>query len=125
MRRKPFAAIVVIAATALAFAGAASSRSSSTPRLKGTVGPGFTISLKKAGRTVTTLKPGSYAFVIADKSSIHNFTLEQERGGKFEKHLTSTPFTGTKTVSVKLRRGKWKFYCSVHESQMFGFFRVR
>ncbi len=82
------------------------------------------ISLKKAGKRVMTLKPGRYTFVISDKSPFHNFTLEQERGGKFEKHLTSTAFKGTKTVTVRLRRGKWKYYCSVHESQMFGFFKV-
>ena len=124
MKRKSLAALAVPATAALVAAGAAFSGSSTTPRLKGVVGPGFTISLKKAGRPVRTLRAGSYAFVISDKASIHNFTLEQETGGKFEKHLTSTAFMGTKTVTVKLRRGKWKFYCSVHESLMHGFFRV-
>jgi plastocyanin len=94
-------------------------------KLKGTVGPGFTISLTKAGKRVKTLSAGTYAFVITDKATIHNFTLEQEKGGKFEKHLTSTGFKGTKTVTVKLKRGKWKYYCSVHESTMFGFFTVK
>jgi plastocyanin len=104
---------------------AASGQGSATPTLKGTVGPGFTISLKMNGKLVKSLKAGSYKVVIADKASIHNFTLEQEKGGKFEKHLTSTPFTGTKTATVTLKAGKWKYYCSVHEPTMFGFFTVK
>jgi len=63
-------------------------------------------------------------FVIADSASNHNFTLECESGGKFEKHLTSTPFQGSKSVTVTLGRGKWKFDCSVHESVMRGFVTV-
>jgi hypothetical protein len=40
---------------------------------------------------------------------------------KIEKHLSTTPFTGTtKGTVVNLKPGKWKYYCSVHESQMFG-----
>jgi plastocyanin len=73
---------------------------------------------------VKTLKAGKYTFVISDKAAIHNFTLEQESGGKFEKTLTATGFTGTKTVTITLKKGRWKYYCSVHESTMFGFFTV-
>jgi plastocyanin len=126
MRRTTLGALAVVAVAALAVAESAFGHSSSTPTLRGVVGPGYSISLKKAGKRVTTLKPGSYTFVISDKSSFHNFTLEQEKGGKFEKHLTSTAFKGTsKPVTIKLRRGKWKYYCSVHESQMFGFVSVK
>jgi plastocyanin len=124
MKRKSLAALAVLATAALVAAGAAFSGSSATPTLRGVVGPGFSISLKKAGKRVTTLRAGSYTFVITDKASIHNFTLEQERGGKFERHLTSTAFKGTKSMTIRLKRGRWKYYCSVHESQMFGFFRV-
>ena len=96
----------------------------STPKLVGTVGPGFTITLKQGTKKVKTLKAGKYAFVITDKASIHNFTLEQEKGGKFEKTLTGTVFRGKKTVTVTLKKGTWKYYCSVHESTIFGFFKV-
>jgi plastocyanin len=34
------------------------------------------------------------------------------------------PFTGTKTVTVTLKKGKWKYYCAPHETSMFGFFIV-
>ena len=112
-------------AAALVIAGTALSQSSSTPKLVGTVGPGFTIKLTKNGTKVKTLKAGKYTFAITDKSSIHNFTLEQEKGGKFEKHLTGVTFTGKKTATVTLKRGKWKYYCSVHEPEVFGFFAVK
>jgi hypothetical protein len=110
---------------ALALAAAALAHRQAIPRLKGTVGPGFTIHLTRSGKPVKSLKARTYTFVISDKANIHNFTLEQEKGGKFEKDLTGVAFVGTKTVKVKLRAGKWKFYCKVHEPQMFGFFTVK
>jgi plastocyanin len=115
----------VVAAVSLTLAVAGYARSSSVPTLTGTVGPGFTISLKAKGKAVKSLKAGTYKFVVSDKASIHAFTIEQERGGTFEKALTSVPFTGTKTATVKLEAGKWKFYCPPHESSMFGFFTVK
>jgi plastocyanin len=118
-------ATLVVAATGLAVAGAAFSQAQSTPRLVGTVGPGYTIKLTKAGVKVRSLKAGTYKFVISDKSSFHNFTLEKETGAKVEKHLTGTSFTGSKTMTLTLKAGKWKYYCSVHEPQMFGYFTVK
>jgi plastocyanin len=110
-------------ALSLVLAAAATGRSGAST-LKGTVGPGFTITLKQNGKKVTRLKAGKYTFVIADKASIHNFELEQESGGKSEKELTHVSFVGTKTVQFTLRKGKWKYYCKPHESTMFGFFQV-
>ena len=117
-----FGALVALSA---GLAATAFGQSASTTTLKGTVGPAFTISLKKGGQKVKVLRAGSYKFVISDKSSAHNFTLERETGGKFERHLTSTAFTGPKSATITLKRGKWKYYCSVHESIMHGFFTVR
>ena len=124
MPRKPLGVLAVLAAVTLVLAGAALSRSAKAPTLKGVVGPGYSIKLAKNGVKVTSLKAGYYRFVIADKSSFHNFTIEREKPVKIEKHLTTTAFTGTKGMLVNLKPGKWKFYCSVHESQMFGFFKV-
>jgi plastocyanin len=93
------------------------------PRLVGTVGPGYTIKLTKGGTKVTKLKAGRYTFVINDKSSFHSYGLDGPKG--FAKDFTSVPFKGTKTATVKLNPGKYKFYCSAHESSMFGFFTVR
>ena len=99
-----------------------SSAWAATPKLNGTVGPGFTITLTKSGKKVTKLKAGKYTFVIADKASIHNFSLDGPKG--FEKTFTSVPFKGTKTVTLTLKAGKYKFYCEPHESTMFGNFTV-
>jgi plastocyanin len=119
--------VVIGAALALAVGAAASAlgQGASTPTLKGTVGPGFTISLKKNGRKITTLKPGTYKVSVSDRSSMHNFTLERETKPQIEKHVTGTSFTGTRTITVTLKRGVWKFYCSIHEATMHGSFRVR
>jgi plastocyanin len=116
---------LVLLATGLAAAMYLVSAQASTPKLIGTVGPGYTVTLKKGATKVKTLKAGKYTFVITDKASIHNFTIEREKGGpKIEKTLTGTSFQGKKTVTVTLKTGSWKFYCSIHEPQMFGFFKV-
>ena len=116
---------LVLLAAGLAAAAFLVSAQASTPKLTGAVGPGYTITLKQGAAKVKTLKAGKYVFVITDKASIHNFTIEREKGGpKIEKTLTGTSFQGKKTVAVTLKRGSWKYYCSIHESQMFGFFKV-
>ena len=105
-------AVTAAAITGLVFGGLALA---STPtKLAGLVGPGFTISLKDAkGQKVTTLKPGSYSFTITDKASIHDWTLNGP--GVSNKHLTSLPFTGTKSnIVVTLKSGKYKYFCSLH-----------
>jgi plastocyanin len=113
--------ISTLAVAAVALAVAATASPMATPKLTGTVGPGFTISLKKGGKVVKTLKAGKYTFVISDKASIHNFVLE---GPGVERDITTVPFVGKKTVTITLRKGKYKYYCRPHESSMFGFVKV-
>jgi hypothetical protein len=127
MPSKSLIALAALAVTVLVAAGAAFSRTTSTPTLKGVVGPGYSIKLTKGGKRVKSLKAGKYKFVISDKSSIHNFTVEREHPSKpkIEKHLTSTPFMGSKTVVMTLKPGSWSFYCSNHEAQMHGDFAVK
>ena len=110
-------------AVALSIAGAALSRGSAAPVLTGTVGPGFTIMLKQNGKLVKTLKAGSYSFVINDKSNIHGYSLDGPHG--FAKDFTKIPFVGKKTTVVKLKAGKYKYYCPNHESTMFAHFTVK
>jgi hypothetical protein len=124
MSRKPLAAFVVLAATALVVAGGALGRTSKMPTLKGVVGPGYSIKLTMNGKKVKTLKAGKYKFAITDKSDFHNFKVEWEKGGHFEKQVTTTPFTGSKSVVITLKPGSWRAYCSVHESQMHTDFKV-
>lgn len=108
---------LVLGAAALAVV--AQTQAMSAPKLRGTVGPGFTISLKDAtGKRVTKLRAGKYTFVVTDKSSIHNFVLEKSRGGAFEKRITTVAGKGTKTVTVTLTKGKWEVYCGPHAASM-------
>jgi plastocyanin len=121
MKRRLLALGVVLAAAA-ALTATALAQHAATPKLVGTVGPGYTINLTVGGKKVSKLKAGTYAFVIHDKASIHAWSLDGPNG--FAKDLTQVPFTGTKTVTLKLKAGKYKYYCPPHESIMFGHFTV-
>jgi plastocyanin len=120
--RRILIATTIAAVAATALVTTAFGRQS-TPTLTGTVGPGFTINLKQNGKAVKTLKAGTYKFVIHDKASIHSFSMDGPSG--FDKDFTKVPFVGTKTATVKLKAGKYKFYCPPHESSMFGNFTVK
>jgi plastocyanin len=112
------AVLVTLIATASALAAPA------PIKLSGTVGPGFTIGLVNAkGQKVKTLKQGRYTFVVTDKGGSHNFELEKS-GGKFERAITAVGFTGKRSVTMTLTRGKWEFYCEPHKRSMHGDFTV-
>lgn len=118
MTRLLVATAAVLAATAVL----ASASLAATTKLTGTVGPGFTITLTEGGKKVTKLKAGTYMFVINDKSSMHSFGLDGPKG--FAKDFTGVSFKGSKTFTVTLKAGKYKYYCQPHESSMFGNFTV-
>jgi plastocyanin len=120
MKRRLLIVGVAIAVAATALTTAAFARHTSALTLVGTVGPGYTINLKVGGKNLVRLKAGKYTFVLHDKSSIHGYSLDGPNG--FAKDLTPVPFMGTKTVTLDLKAGKYKFYCPPHESQMFGHF---
>ena len=124
MIRRPVTLAIALTAALIAVSSALAAPRA-VPTVNGTVGPGFTITLKSNGSQVKSLKAGSYSFVVADKASIHNFVLEKKKGGTFEKELTSVPFKGTKTVKIKLTAGQYEFYCRPHESVMKGEFTVK
>jgi plastocyanin len=114
--------LAAVAVAAAAFSTGAFARHAATPVLAGTDGPGYTITLKLKGKTVKTLKAGTYKVAISDKSSIHGWSLDGPHG--FAKDISPVPFTGSKTVTLKLKAGAYKFYCPSHESTMFGHFKV-
>jgi plastocyanin len=89
-------------------------------KLTGTVGPGFTISLKKGGAKVTKLAAGTYTIVISDKSNIHNFHLT----GPGVNKKTSVGKLGTTTWTVTLKKGTYKYMCDPHATTMKGSFKV-
>ena len=107
----------------LALVLAATALTAPTPKkLQGTVGPGFTISLTLGGKTVTKLKKGvPYRLVVRDRASIHDFHLV---GPGIDRVLTSVGFTGTKSLTLKLKKGVYRYYCDPHAAVMNGSFRV-
>ena len=90
-------------------------------KLVATVGPGTSITLTRAGRKVTALRPGAYSITVRDRSRSHNFALSGPR----VRRATTVSFTGTKTWNVSLRRGKHTYVCTPHASFMRGTFMVR
>ena len=102
--------LLAVAAVVALPAGAA------TPKLLGTVGPGFTITLTKK-----PTKAGKYTLVVSDKSSIHNFHLP----GPGVNVKTAVAAAGSKTFRITLKKGKYTFLCDPHASTMRGTFRIR
>jgi protocatechuate 3,4-dioxygenase beta subunit len=119
MRRLlPLVALLVVAVPPTAFAAL------SATKLTGTTGPGLTITVKKAGVKVKTLRPGSYTITVSDKSSAHNFVLTGP--GIRNKQITGLAFKGTKTVTVTLKKGRYEYYCTPHRTiGMRGFITVK
>jgi plastocyanin len=118
--------LLVVAALvgAVVFAASAFGRTSAHATLVGTVGKNdaYKITLTMNGKLVKTLKAGTYTVAIHDDSSIHNYELDGPHGKSWT--FTSVPFTGAKTVTLKLVAGKYKAYCAPHESVMFQRFTV-
>ena len=100
--------------------GAAPATAATPTKLVGTVGPSFTITLKKGGKKVTTLKAGRYTISVQDKSDFHNFHLT----GPGVNKKTTVSEVKTKTWTVTLKKGTYRYVCDPHSSQMKGSFRV-
>jgi len=110
----------LIAATCLASLAvavlAATSPAAAVPVFQGTVGPGFTIKLAKK-----PTKAGKVKIVVADRSSSHDFHLT----GPGVNVRTSVAGTGTKTFTVNLKKGTYRYVCDPHSSFMRGSFTIR
>lgn len=120
MRTIAIAAVAALAAAVPALAGPAAN-----PKLRATVGPGFTISM-----TTKPKKAGTYDIVVADKASIHNFHISgpglPAKNTAKVKVATDVAKLGTFTLrNVKLQPGKtYRFVCDPHASSMKGSFKV-
>ncbi len=125
---RPRIAVAIVAAVALTVlalaATALAASQASHPKLLGVVGKNdaFKISLTSNGKSVKTLKAGIYTITIQDDSTIHNYALVGPHGKAWT--FTSGGFKGTKTITLELGAGKYKAYCSPHESFMFQRFTV-
>jgi plastocyanin len=111
---------LVVAAAALGLLAAAPTQAA-LPKLVGTAGPGFTITLKKNDTKVTKLKAGKYSITVNDRSSMHNFHLT----GPGVNKKTSVGSTGRTTWTVTLQKDKtYRFRCDPHASTMKGSFKT-
>jgi plastocyanin len=116
MLRTRLALVTLLAAALVVVASA----SAATPILAGADGPGFSITLKKGGKKVTSLKAGKVKIVIKDLSNIHNFHLT----GPGVNKKTSVGAKGTFTWTVTLKKGTYKYVCDPHAAIMKGSFKV-
>ena len=74
------------------------------------------------GKKVTKLKAGAtYRFVVSDRSEDHDFRLV---GPGTSRVLTGVEFVGTRTVTLKLKAGAYRFFCAPHADDMNGSFRA-
>jgi plastocyanin len=116
MRRSRTVGVVGLAA--LVLAGVAGAQET---KLFGTVGPGFTISLRDAqGQPVTRLDPGEFEIQVEDRSEEHNFHLR----GPGVDVSTAVETTGEQTFKVTLVDGRYTFVCDPHAPTMRGAFDV-
>ncbi len=89
--------------------------------LKGSVGPGFDISLStEDGQAVETLAAGSYTLEVDDQSDIHNFHLT----GTGVDVTTDVGATGVESFDITVEAGTYKFVCDPHAGSMNGSFEV-
>jgi plastocyanin len=116
-----FRTLILLAAVLAGALALSAPSQAALPKLTGTVGPGFTITLSRLGKKVASVKAGTYSITVSDKSNIHNYHLI---GPGVNKEITSVGFVGTKTVIVKLKKGTYRFICDPHASIMKGSFKV-
>lgn len=83
-----------------------------------TSGPGFTITLKTAaGKAVKSMKTGTYAVTVRDRSTMHNAHIVAPGYDR----RTTVPYVGTQRWKVKLAKvGTLRFLCDPHASSMKG-----
>jgi len=89
--------------------------------LKGSVGPGFDISLAtEDGQAVETLPAGTYTLEVDDQSDIHNFHLT----GTGVDVKTDVGATGVESFEITVEAGTYEFVCDPHSGSMNGSFEV-
>jgi len=137
MPRTRTALAVGLAVTALTVAGCGGSDEEAAPTdtgttttepstpagstLKGSVGPGFVISLStEDGQAVDGLAAGTYTIDVDDMSDFHNFHLT----GPGVEETTDVAGEGASTFEVDLQSGSYTFVCDPHASSMNGSFEV-
>lgn len=119
MRRAHALGIAMLASFTLA--GVALAATTET-KLVGTVGPGFSITLRDTqGNAVTRVDPGEFEIEVDDRSEEHNFHLIGPGGIDVS---TAVASVGKQTFKVALVNGRYTFQCDPHAASMRGSFDV-
>jgi hypothetical protein len=113
MMLRPRGLVVLALLAALGVAPAAGS--AVAEELRGTTGPGFTITLQNAaGTQISRLDPGTYDLTVRDESIDHNFHIY----GPGVEEATSVDAVQTVTWAVTFREGRYTYLCDLHPTQM-------
>lgn len=91
------------------------SAAASLPRLRGTVGPGSTITISRH-----RMAKGRYRLVVKDESSQHNWHIT----GPGVDRSTTVEGTGRTVWRVRLRPGTYSIVCDIHSATMSTSLRV-
>jgi hypothetical protein len=101
-----------------------SSGSAQATKLRGTVGPEFTITFVDAsGARVTQLDPGDFEAEIDDRSEFHNFHLTGPAGSGIDRR-TGVEAVERVTWQLRLVAGQYRYVCDIHPGTMNGGFNV-
>jgi plastocyanin len=112
-------ALLVFALTAAAAGNARPAKS--TFDLKGEVYANFKIEMKNStNKPLKTVKAGVHTIKVEDMSSIHDFHLV----GPGVNKSTTVGGVGERLWTVRLKPGKYTFFCDAHAGTMRGSFRV-
>jgi hypothetical protein len=79
------------------------------PKLKGSVGPGFQISISD-----DSVPAGRYKLIVKDFGTIHNFHIF---GAGVDK-ATSVPGTGRTVFKIRVTEGEYAIQCDTHPLEM-------
>ena len=113
MRARGVIGLVLLAGLVLA----PSAVPAAATQLRGTAGPGFSISLQNAdGSRVTKLDPGTYDIAVRDLAIDHNFHLY----GPGVEESTSVDAIEDKNWTVTFREARYTYVCDLHPTYMIG-----
>jgi hypothetical protein len=112
---------------AFTLAGSATAHPSANPVLIATVGTndGFDIGLADTnGVPITRIPPGTYDFLVRDRSTVHNFHLASNEDPTVD-FRTELAFVGEQTFTATLRdETRYAYACEPHWQTMNGSFFV-
>jgi hypothetical protein len=78
--------------------------------LTGTVSASGKLTFAIAGKPVKRLSAGRYKITVVDKAPTRSFVVRED--GHSAVTVSSVPFVGTRSVTLKLAAGHWSFYTS-------------